>query len=133
MQNNFVEDPSFCMLHACGEAACNRPLMKTGSVFMFYCACWGSTLLERVFPRLMRRFTLQTGFAILAMLVVSFVAPQTAAAQDAQPDDAPSQAVSATSQDTGAPAQNTNTDAPPASAPAATEPKSGDMLTLFPH
>jgi hypothetical protein len=29
---------------------CNFPLMKTGSLFMFYCACWGSTLLKRLSP-----------------------------------------------------------------------------------
>jgi high affinity Mn2+ porin len=102
---------------------------------MFYCACWGSTLLERMFPGLMRRFTLQTGSAILSMLVVSFVSPQRAAAQDVQSADAPAPAVAAIAQSTEAPPQQTGTDAPlaPAPAPAATEPESSDVLTLFPH
>ena len=53
---------------------------------MFYSACWGSTLLERMFLRLMRRFAHQTGFAIFSMLLVSFISAHAAGAQDAQPD-----------------------------------------------
>ena len=68
---------------------------------MFYCACWGSTLLDRVFPRLMRRFTLQTGFAILSMLLVSFISAHGAAAQDAP--QAETEALAATTQNTDAP------------------------------
>jgi high affinity Mn2+ porin len=100
---------------------------------MFYCAFRGGALLELLFPGQMRRFTLQTGFAILSMLVVCLALPHRAAAQDAQPADAPSEAAAAIAQNTAAPAQQTGANAPPAPAPAATEPESGDMLTLFPH
>jgi high affinity Mn2+ porin len=100
---------------------------------MFYCAFRGSALFELVFPGLMRRFTFQIGLALLSVLLVCLIIPHGAAAQDVHPDDAPSQSLVATAQDTGAPAQKTSTDAPPAPAPAATEPESGDMLTLFPH
>ena len=100
---------------------------------MFYSACWGSTLLERMFLRLMRRFAHQTGFAIFSMLLVSFISAHAAGAQDAQPDSLPTEALAATAQNTGAPTQQTGADGPPAPAPTATEPESGDMLTLFPH
>jgi high affinity Mn2+ porin len=102
---------------------------------VFYCAFWGSTLLELLLSGLMRRFTLQTGFALLAMLVLSLVSPHCAVAQDAQPADAPSEAVAAIVQNTDAPPQQTGADAPPAPAPvpAATESESSDVLTLFPH
>src|SRR5271163_214372 len=105
--------------------------MKTGSVFMFYCAFRGGAPLELLFPGLMRRFTLQTGFAILSMLMVCCASPRGAAAQNAQPDDAPSPAVAATAHDSDAPAQQSSADAPPT--PPATEPESDDVLTLFPH
>jgi len=96
---------------------------------MFYCAFWGSTLLELVFSAPMRRFALQTGFTILSMLVVSSAVPRRAAAQDARPADSSTPAVTATAQN--APAQQTSADAPSAS--AAPQPESGDVLTLFPH
>jgi hypothetical protein len=105
--------------------------MKPGSVFMFYCAFRSSAPFDLLFSGLMRRFTLQTGFAILSMLVVSFLAPRGAAAQDVQSVDAPSEAVAAIAQTTDAPPQQTGTDVP--TAPAATKPESSDMLTLFPH
>jgi len=102
---------------------------------MFYCVFRGSALLERLIPGLMRRFTFQTGLAISSMLLVSFVVPHDATAQDAQPNDAPTQLLAAIAQDAAAPAQQTTADTPPGPAPAApgTEPESGDMLTLFPH
>jgi len=80
---------------------------------------------------LMRRFTLQTGAAILSVLLVSLAIPSRAAAQDGQPTDSPTQAVAATAADADAPAQRTSAGTPPA--PATTEPESSDPLTLFPH
>src|SRR5271168_5634473 len=81
--------------------------MKTGSVFVFYCAFRGSSMRELLFPGPMRRFTLQTGFATFALLLVCCASPR------------------------GAAAQQSSADAPPT--PAATEPESDDVLTLFPH
>ena len=100
---------------------------------MFYFAFRGDALLEQLLPGLMRRFIFQIGPTILSVLLVCLVIPRGAAAQDVQPDDATSQALVATPQEASAPAQKTSTAAPPAPAPAATEPESGDMLTLFPH
>src|SRR5277367_7180315 len=88
--------------------------MRIESGSMFYCAFWGSTLLELVFSAPMRRFALQTGFTILSMLVVSSAVPRRAAAQDARPADSSTPAVTATAQN--APAQQTSADAPSASA-----------------
>src|ERR1700728_2133628 len=114
---------------------CNGPLMRIGSLFMFYCACWGSALLERLFPRLMRRFAFQIGLAILAVLLVCLAFPCGAVAQDAQPADSSTPLVAATAHDADTLAQQTGGDPPPASAPASagTEPESSDVLTLFPH
>jgi high affinity Mn2+ porin len=98
---------------------------------MFYCACWGSTPLERVFPRLMRRFTLQTGSAILWMLLVSFISARAAAAQDARPAEAAIPAVASITPNSDVSAEQTSADAPPT--PAPDEPESSDNLTLFPH
>src|ERR1700722_11247107 len=79
----------------------------------------------------MRRFTLQTGSAILSVLFVSLAIPSRAAAQDGQPTDSPAQAVAVTADDTDAPAQRASAGTAPA--PATTEPESSDILTLFPH
>ncbi len=100
---------------------------------MFYCACWGSALLKRLFPGLMRRFTFQIGLAILSVLLVRLAIPCGAAAQDAQPADSSIQAVATIVAATDQSAQQTSADTPPPSAPAPTEPKSRDLLTLFPH
>jgi high affinity Mn2+ porin len=98
---------------------------------MFYCASWGSRLLERLFSGLMRRFTFQTGSVILAVLSVSFVAPSRAVAQNSRPDDVAAQAVPAAAHDADTSAQQDSPNAPPG--PAAAEPESSDVLTLFPH
>jgi high affinity Mn2+ porin len=98
---------------------------------MFYCASRGSTFLALRFFGLMRRFTLQTGFAMLAIAGVYLVAPCRAAAQNSQPSDSQAQAPAAPAHDSDTPAQQTGGDAP--TAPASTEPESEDMLTLFPH
>src|SRR5580693_8646789 len=96
--------------NACCEAVCNGPLMRIGSLFMFYCACWGSALLERLFPRLMRRFAFQTGLAILALRLVSLAFPCGALAQDAPPADSSTPVVAATAHDTDTLAQQTGAD-----------------------
>jgi high affinity Mn2+ porin len=114
-----------------GNGNCNVALMRIARGSMFYCACLRKKLLESLYFGLMRRFNFQIGFAIPFMLLVSLVFPCRAAAQDAPSADAPTQAVAAIAQATGPPAQQTSADAPPA--PAATEPESSDMLTLFPH
>ena len=98
--------------------------MKIGSVFMFYCACWGSALLERLFPGLMRRFNFQIGLAILAVVLVCLVFPCRAVGQDAEPADSSTPLVAATAHDTDTSAQQTSADTPPAAAPAGTEPES---------
>jgi high affinity Mn2+ porin len=102
---------------------------------MFYCACSGSTLLERLFPGLMRRFTFQIGLAILFVLLLCLAIPCNAAAQDAQQADSSTPVIAATAHDADRPAQRASGDTPPESgpAPAATEPESSDVLTLFPH
>src|SRR5580698_10399719 len=124
-----------CLARESKPSFCNGPLMRIGSLFMFYCACWGSALLERLFPRLMRRFAFQTGLAILALRLVSLAFPCGALAQDAPPADSSTPVVAATAHDTDTLAQQTGADTPPASAPApaGTEPESSDVLTLFPH
>ena len=100
---------------------------------MLYCPCWGRMLLELLFFALMRRFTLQTGIAIFAMLLVYLVFPCGAVAQDGQSADSSTELVAATAHHTGALAQQTSADTPPAPAAAAPEPQSSDVLTLFPH
>ena len=81
---------------------------------MFYCACWGSALLERLFPGLMRRFAFQIGLAILAVLWVSLAFACGAVAQDAQPADSSTPVVAASAHDTDTWAQQTSADTPPA-------------------
>jgi hypothetical protein len=98
---------------------------------MFYCACWGRTLPEQLFPGLMRRFAFQIGLAILSVLFVCLAIPCGVAAQNAQPPDPSAPVVAATAHDTDTPAQQTSADTSPA--PAGTEPDSDDVLTLFPH
>ena len=110
------------------QGICNLPLMKPGSRFMFYCASRRSTLSELLFSGPMRRFTFQTGSAILSVLVVSLAAPGPVAGQNAPSADSSTPAVTATAQN--APAQQTSADTPSAS--AAPEPESSDVLTLFP-
>jgi high affinity Mn2+ porin len=100
---------------------------------MLYCPCWGSMLLELLFFAPMRRFTLQTGIAIFAMLWVYLAFPCGAVAQDGQSADSSTELVAATAHHTGALAQQTSADPPPAPAAAAPEPQSSDALTLFPH
>jgi high affinity Mn2+ porin len=100
---------------------------------MLYCPCWGSMLLELLFFALMRRFTLQTGIAIFAMLWVYLAFPCGALAQDRQSADSSTELVAATAHHTGALGQQTSADPPPAPAAAAPEPQSSDVLTLFPH
>ena len=102
---------------------------------MFYCAGWGRTLLDRLFPGLMRRFTFQIGLAILFVLSVCLAIPCGAAAQDSQPADSSTPVIAATAHDADPSPQRASGDTPPESAPAppATEPESSDMLTLFPH
>src|SRR5580700_5790294 len=107
--------------------------MKIVSGSMLYCPCWGSMLLELLFFAPMRRFTLQTGIAIFAMLLVYLVFPCGAVAQDGQSADSSTELVAATAHHTGALAQQTSADPPPAPAAAAPEPQSSDVLTLFPH
>jgi len=96
---------------------------------MFYCAFRGSALLERLFSGLMRRFTFQTGFAILSMLVVSLVAPYRVLAHNGQPTYSSTQAIATTAQDQDAPTQQTSD----STSAADNDSESGDMLTLFPH
>src|SRR5277367_5642669 len=110
-----------------GQGICNVALMRIESGCMFYCPFWGSTLLELVFSAPMRRFTFQTGSAILSVLVVSLAAPGRVAGQNAQPAESSTPAVTATAQN--GPAQQTSAD----TASAAPEPEAGDALTLFPH
>src|SRR5580693_2765938 len=86
--------------NACCEAVCNGPLMRIGSLFMFYCACWGSALLKRLFPGLMRRFNFQIGLAILAVVLVCLVFPCRVVGQDAEPADSSTPLVAATAHDT---------------------------------
>ncbi len=102
---------------------------------MFYCASWGGLFFADPFSRRMRRFILQTGFAIFCALWVSFAAPRCTVAQDSQPSDSskPTSASATVAQDSDAPTQQPSAGAPPASAPANTESESSDMVTLFPH
>jgi len=102
---------------------------------MFYCASWSSLFVAEAFSKRMRRFILQTGFAIFCALWVSFAAPRCSVAQDSQPADSSKPTSAAVAQDSDTPTQQTNSGAPPASAPAPpdTESESSDMVTLFPH
>src|SRR5271156_3788639 len=119
----------------CVACGCNRPLMKTGSFSMFYCAGWGRTLLDRLFPGLMRRFTFQIGLAILFVLSVCLAIPCGAAAQDSQPADSSTPVIAATAHDADPSPKRARGDTPPDSAPAppTPEPEPSQMLILSPH
>ena len=79
--------------------------------------------------RPMRRFLVQTVFAVLSVLTVSLVAPSYAVAQDAHARDSTTEIVAQDSQDTGALAQQTGD----GTSTVENEPESSDMLTVFPH
>jgi high affinity Mn2+ porin len=96
---------------------------------MFYCASRGKYASQAAIPGLMRRFTFQTGPAILSVLLVSLAIPSRAVAQDAQPTELRAQSPARDPQDANSPAQQTSD----SSSAADNNPESGDMLTLFPH
>ena len=102
---------------------------------MFYCAYWESLFVAQKFSRRMRRFILQTGFAIFCALWVSFAAPRCTVAQDSQPADSSKPTSATVAQDSDTPTQQTSAGATPASAPEPPDAgsESSDMVTLFPH
>lgn len=96
---------------------------------MFYCALRGSTLLRLLLLGLMRRFTLQTGFAIVSALVVSVAVPRGTFAQDVAPNEFATQTIAHDTPDNSSKAQQTSDSSSAGDANS----DSGDTLTLFPH
>jgi high affinity Mn2+ porin len=77
----------------------------------------------------MRRFFIQSVFAIFCPLVVSLAVPSRALAQDAPPKEIAAQATAKDTSDTNKEAQQSSD----SSSAADNNSDSGDMLTMFPH
>ena len=108
--------------------SCNHPLMKIGSLCVFYWVRPGSCAFALALPGLMPRFVLQTVSAILCALLVSLTLAQRASAQVTPSYDLTAE-LRAGAGDANPFAQQT-TDS---TSSDASESDSSDMVTVFPH